>query len=158
MACILVLATATCTDLTRRMIPNALTVSTAVSGLAYHLLGLPTGEGVWFAVAGCGIGSLLLFAPYRLGWVGAGDVKLLAALGTWLGPAEIVRVFICATLAGGIMSVGWLIRHRRTARPKKEQAGSIAMRRSPRPAIQGLPYALAISGGYLAHLTWSALP
>ena len=87
LACIILLVTAGCTDLTRRIIPNGLIVAATVTGLIYHLLETPTiGHGFIVAVSGLLAGGSLLLLPYRLAWTGAGDVKLLAALGTWLGP------------------------------------------------------------------------
>ncbi len=48
-----------------------------------------------------------MFLPFfLLGGMGAGDVKLMAALGAWLGPAEAFAIAIYASLAGGVLALG----------------------------------------------------
>lgn len=100
------------TDLRQRRVPNYLTVPAALLGLAYHTLA-PGGHGILFALAGFVIGFLLLLLPWILGGGGMGDVKLLAALGTWLGPVMIlvafgVSAFVAAGLAAGVMGINTL--------------------------------------------------
>jgi prepilin peptidase CpaA len=73
-------------------IPNWLTVSAAVLGLAYHTAA-PAGIGPLWALVGFLVGFSLLFLPWMLGGGGMGDVKLLAALGIWLGPMWILVAF-----------------------------------------------------------------
>ena len=85
---------------------------TAVLGLAYHSLA-PQGQGVWFCLGGFLIGFMLLLLPWILGGGGMGDVKLLAALGAWLGPVMILIAFggsavIGLLLGGAVMFVNTL--------------------------------------------------
>lgn len=91
------------TDLRSRRIPNLLTFSAAVAGLGYHALA------GWSALAGSLGGlvlGLLLFLPiYLLRGMGAGDVKLLGALGAWLSPASIAWVAAYASIAGGVFAI-----------------------------------------------------
>jgi prepilin peptidase CpaA len=85
-------------DYRTRKIPNWLTVSAAVLGLVYHVF-TPGGMGPLTALAGFAIGFCLLLLPWLLGGGGMGDVKLLAALGAWLGP---VLILVSFGLAAGI--------------------------------------------------------
>ena len=96
-------ATAAVLDVRLHRIPNYLTVPAALLGFAYHTLA-PEGWG-WFAsLAGLGVGLALLVVPWLLGGGGAGDVKLLAALGAWLGPQLMLISFaISAVLAGAMV-------------------------------------------------------
>lgn len=152
-ACIALLLTAAYTDFSRRIIPNALIVAGVCSGLVYHLLAatsLP--QGFMTAISGLLAGGLLLIIPYGLSWTGAGDVKLLAALGTWLGPVATIKVFICATLVGGIMALTVTLRYG-FERPYRPRDNAEAGKHSGLPA-PGLPYALAMGGGYLLFLAW----
>jgi len=79
-------------DYRTRKIPNWLTVPAAAIGLAYHLLA-PAGQGPLLALGGFAIGFCLLILPWILGGGGMGDVKMLAALGVWLGPLGILVAF-----------------------------------------------------------------
>jgi prepilin peptidase CpaA len=51
------------------------------------------------------VGCALFLPWYILGGMGAGDVKLLAALGAWLGPRDALWLALCAGLAGGVFGV-----------------------------------------------------
>ncbi len=79
-------------DLRLHRIPNYITVPAALLGLAYHGL-MPGGFGLLSSLAGFAIGFGLLLLPWLLGGGGMGDVKLLAALGAWLGPLLILVAF-----------------------------------------------------------------
>jgi prepilin peptidase CpaA len=75
-----------------RRIPNWLTVPAAAMALLYHTLA-PHGIGPLLALAGFAVGFSLLLLPWLLGGGGMGDVKMLAALGAWLGPLGILIAF-----------------------------------------------------------------
>ncbi|HTN75944.1 MAG TPA: A24 family peptidase [Pirellulaceae bacterium] len=96
------------TDLRMRRVPNYLTVPAALLGLAYHTLA-PQGQGVLFALAGFAVGFALLILPWILGGGGMGDVKLLAALGTWLGPGLILVAFGGSAIIAAFMALAVII-------------------------------------------------
>jgi prepilin peptidase CpaA len=101
----LILASVACvTDVRSRRIPNVLTFGGAAAGLLFHAV-YPGGAGWIPAAEGWLVGAAFLFIPFALGGLGAGDVKLLAALGAWLGPAEIIRAAVYAALAGGVLAL-----------------------------------------------------
>jgi len=92
------------TDVQSRRIPNVLTFGAAAAALLVHgfvdgSAGLRTSVGGWF------LGTLLFLPFFALGGMGAGDVKLLAALGAWLGPRDTFWVAIYGSMAGGVMAV-----------------------------------------------------
>jgi prepilin peptidase CpaA len=66
-------------------------------------VGGPSGLGI--AAAGWLAGAALFFPFFALGGMGAGDVKLLAALAAWLGPAESVWLAMFAAAAGGVLGL-----------------------------------------------------
>src|SRR3954471_18021179 len=75
-------------DLRTRRIPNVLTFSAAGGALLFHLVSGGWNAAGW-SLAGYGAGLLLFFPLFALRGMGAGDVKLLAAVGAWLGPAQV---------------------------------------------------------------------
>ena len=70
-----------------RRVPNAVTMSLAGAGMLLAASGLGR-VGVMAALAGGLLGFALMLPGHFLGATGAGDVKLLSALGTLLGPVE----------------------------------------------------------------------
>jgi prepilin peptidase CpaA len=97
-------AAAAVIDLRTRRVPNVLTAAVAALGIA--VAGAGAGEfGAGAAVAGGLIGLALMLPAYVFGGTGGGDVKLLAALGTLLGPRRTVTAFIAMALAGGAIAI-----------------------------------------------------
>lgn len=99
------LATVACAwDLRTRRIPQVLTLGGALAGFVFH-----TASGGWNAgvasAAGWIVGLAIFFLPFALGGLGAGDVKLLGAIGAWLGPMNAVWVGLYAGVAGGILAL-----------------------------------------------------
>ena len=105
-----VLTLACIADLRNRRIPNVLTFSAAALGIAYHAAtgGWPA---VGSSVAGWLLGVALFFPMFALRGMGAGDVKLLAAVGAWLGPAEVAFVALATSIAGGVLAIGVALLH-----------------------------------------------
>ena len=100
------LAGAIC-DVRGARIPNWLTYGSLVAGLAARSFW------GWAGVKGGLIGLLagggIFFLLYLLGGMGGGDVKLMAAVGTWAGGAQTVVVLIASAIVGGVLAVGYMI-------------------------------------------------
>jgi prepilin peptidase CpaA len=105
-------AIAAFSDIRAFRIPNRLTLPLLATGLLYHLL---TGgvAGLWgsFLGAAFGFGALIVF--YALGGLCAGDVKLMAAVGAWLGFRVTLSVFLVSSLATGLYAIVLVIVSRR---------------------------------------------
>jgi prepilin peptidase CpaA len=101
-------------DLRWRRIPNLLTLPTLLAGLLWAGFS-HGGSGLLHATAGC----LLLAAPYLVLFLfaggGAGDVKLMAALGAWLGIADGAIALVAVLLCGVLMGLGYAWAHQRLA-------------------------------------------
>ena len=92
------------TDVWKFKVHNLLTLPLLLSGLAYH--GLAGGApGLAGGVLGALFGFGILIAFYAMGGVGAGDVKLMAAVGAWLGMPLTLYVFLASALAAGCYAV-----------------------------------------------------
>ena len=93
-------------------IPNLLTFPLCWTGLIFQ--SLITGWAGWqFGLTGVLVGFFILIGFYILGVMGAGDVKLLAACGAWIGPVMIVHVFFVAAIVTGMHSLAVLVWQRR---------------------------------------------
>lgn len=92
------------TDLRTRRIPNILTFGAALVGLVAHAaLDGPAGA---LTAAGGWLTGLIIFLPFfALGGMGGGDVKLLAALGAWLGPYQTLYLALYSGVAGGVLAI-----------------------------------------------------
>jgi prepilin peptidase CpaA len=99
---------AAATDVWSFKVYNALTLPVMLSGLVYH--GVIGGwSGLGHSVLGLAFGFTLLLLFYAMGGMGAGDVKLMAAIGAWLGMPLTFYVFIASALAGGVYAVVLLV-------------------------------------------------
>jgi prepilin peptidase CpaA len=145
-ALLALLVAASATDLRARRIPNVLVATGAILGLGLQAA-LPAGRGLFepSAPGSIGLGAALLagivllaagMLLWRAGLFGAGDAKLLAAVGPFVGPAGVLPVLLYTLLAGGLLAL----------------AGAAA-RATPalRTGAIRLPYALAIAGGALTY-------
>ena len=96
-------------DVRYRRIPNAFVLATLVGGLAINgiFAGLP---GVASSVAGCALGFVLMFMLHVFGAMGAGDVKLFAAIGAVTGAPLVLPTFMVVILTGGLLAIVSIIR------------------------------------------------
>ena len=98
------LAVATIIDLKTRRIPNVLTGGMIAVGLALAAAGA-SGISVPASIMGFCLGLALMMPGYLLGATGAGDVKLMAAVGALIGPALVINAFLGTAIAGGVLAV-----------------------------------------------------
>ena len=136
-------------DLRYRRIPNLLIVSGLSAGLLLNVWQVgASGGGMALIGALAGFGMLLPF--YMLRGVGAGDVKLLAALGAIVGPHALISIALYGAVVGGAMSLTALARQRQLSLAIGEILGQ---QRLPSSSGLKLPYGLAIASGvYLSLL------
>lgn len=108
-------AVASVIDLRTQRIPNLLTVGAALLGFAYH--GVVSGvTGLGWALAGWVAGALVFIVPFALRGLGGGDVKLLAALGAWLGVKDVFWLALYTGVAGGVLALLVALAHGYTRR------------------------------------------
>jgi prepilin peptidase CpaA len=158
------LAIATVFDVSSHRIPNWLVFSGALLGLAYHAFS-PYGTGVIASAGGLAVGLVSFMPLYLLRAMGAGDVKLMAMVGAYLGPASAFGAVVTVFIAGGVLALAAAIRNRALPRlyenlrfimadmSMKMLVGGAAAQVDAVPVSAGkLPYALAIATGTVLHI------
>lgn len=85
-------------------VPNWITFPMVASGFVYNLAANGWG-GLWIAFAGMCVGLLTLLPLYAVGGMGAGDVKLMAGMGAWLGWQVTLWAFVYTVVVGAVMAV-----------------------------------------------------
>jgi len=98
-------------DLRSRRVPNWLTLGITLIGLALATARL-SGVSLGAAFAGFLLGLAVMLPGHLIGATGAGDVKLLAALGTLLGPRAVFFAFVYSAIAGGVLAVAVAMQRR----------------------------------------------
>lgn len=109
-------------DWKSRRIPNWLTVSGFALGLGVNAV-ISGWSGIVKGLEGTGIGIGVLLIPVMLRGIGAGDLKLMASLGAFLGPWKLVSVLFVSIFIAGIMAVVEIVRKRRV----KETLGNLGL-------------------------------
>lgn len=101
-------------DVRTRRIPNQLVLMGSLTGLALNTF-LPAGAGFFSETAGAvgffaslggaAVGLATLLPLYAMGTMGAGDVKLMAMVGAFLGPEATIGAALLSLLAGGLLAI-----------------------------------------------------
>ena len=166
LALIPVLLLACAFDLRQRRIPNRLLALALIGALVLHLALAPASALLTTLLAGFGLGLLMFLPLYLLGGMAAGDVKLMATVGAFLGPALVFQAALATYVCGGVLALV-IVLLRRRARDAFANAGALlhplllrcygvrlAPAQTPAASVGGMPYALAITGGTLVVLWW----
>ena len=143
-------------DVRTRCIPNWLTVTGAVAGLALHFRQSDF-PGAFSSIAGLILGLGIFMALYLAGGMGAGDVKLFGAVGALVGPQRLLLIFVLTGLLGGIAAVVLSLSRGRlgsTVQRTGELLLDLSRARMPRTHEDPmrLPYGAVIAGGTLLSL------
>lgn len=151
------------TDLKNRRIYNKVLIPFLLAGLVANFLS-GSWQGLIESIKGLLVGLALLLIPFARGGIGGGDVKLLAVIGGIKGPAFVISAFLFGAVAGGILALILLAKHRRllaTFAGGLAAASNLLIRcgvvfrsagRREKEAEEPLhlPYSLAIGAGVLA--------
>ncbi len=106
--------TAAAIDFRTRRIPNVVSAATAALGITLAATGL-SGISIASSMVGFLVGLLLMLPGRFLGATGAGDVKLMGAVGAVLGIERMPLAFVCTAIAGGVLAIVVAIRRGRLA-------------------------------------------
>lgn len=150
-------------------VPNWLTYHFMVGGLAFACWSGGR-EAFLLSLAGVGVGLLTLLPLYAIGGMGAGDVKLMAGMGAWMGPALTLGAFVGTALVGGVLGLAMIVAsgemlhhwalfqtigHEILSIRNPSQLAQRASERKPRMTL--LPYGIPIAIGSIAFFAWMRL-
>jgi prepilin peptidase CpaA len=103
-----ILVIAATIDLRVQKIPNLLTFPTMILGLIYY--SITTGwNGLLFSREGLTLGIAIFIIPYLMGGMGAGDAKLMGAIGAIIGPKGVLLASLFTAIVGGIYALTILL-------------------------------------------------
>lgn len=147
-------------------IPNLISLLLLLIGIGYNVI-LTGASGLFWSLVGAFIGLILLLAPYLLGGTGAGDVKVLTALGALLGPMGIFQTFLYTAIFGGILAMlHYCFTHdirKKTAAGLNALVAYIYTRdysifsSNPSAIPQKFPYASVMALGFFAFVQWGPI-
>ena len=148
-------------------VPNWLTFPFIMTGWLYGLCsgGLP---GLGYSLLGTFVGMMLLLLLRNMGGMGAGDVKLLAGIGAWLGTVITLYAFAATTIVGAIMAIimvvwsGNWFKHYAMAfqilhewKTIRRPAAVAAIARERKPRMMLLPYGIPMAIGSIMYFAIS---
>lgn len=150
-------------------VPNWLTYPMVFAGLAYNAYAFGW-NGLGMALLGMVVGLLCLMPLYAVGGMGAGDVKLMAGVGAWLGWEVTAYSFVVTVVVGAVMAIGMVLQRNavikhwanaltiwnewRTIRDPR-QLSEIAAKRKPTMLL--LPYGIPICIGSIGYFCYAGL-
>jgi len=165
-ALIAILVAAAWIDVKSHRIPNSLVFVGIVFAVLYNGLNPPylRDNGWVLALSGLGIGFIAFLPFHMLKAMGAGDVKLMAMVGAFLGPWPTFEATLATGIAGGVLAIGfifWTGRVRQafhnvslvmSSNLLTAPAGQLDFSLSPNSSAGKLPYGVAIATGTIAFL------
>ncbi len=156
---LVLLVTAAVIDCRTYRIPNWLTMGGAMLGLAVNAF---TTEPGWLSsLGGLGLGLVLMLPLWLLRMLGAGDVKLMAMVGAFVGVPEIFGALLFSLIAGGVAAACFAIGRRKSLQMLRNVQETVvtsvvamsaghAPSLAAMPSIGKLPYAIGICAGCTA--------
>jgi prepilin peptidase CpaA len=150
-------------------VPNWLTFSLILSGWVVSTISYGW-QGLGWSLAGTAVGLALLLPAYAIGGMGAGDVKLLAGVGAWVGATITLYAFCVSAIVGGLIAIvmvlyrrAWshhyyqflTIWHEMATIRDPEQLSAIAAERKSSMLL--LPYGIPLAIGTIAYFAFTGM-
>lgn len=156
-------------------VPNKLTFPMIIGGwiwssISYGMAGEGWYIGLLWSLAGTAVGLLTLIPAMAIGGMGAGDVKMMAAIGAWVHCTITFYAFCLATVIGGVMAVAmillsghvrkhynqfWLIFTEIITIKNPDKLAEIAAQR--KPSMYLLPYGIPLAIGTILYFAWNRM-
>ena len=150
-------------------VPNWLTFPLIISGWAFSAISFGW-VGLGWSLVGTLVGLALLLPAYAIGGMGAGDVKLLAGVGAWIGTTATLYAFCVSAVAGGLIALvmviyrkAWkhhyyqflTIWHEMVTISDPEKLSTIAAERKSSMLL--LPYGIPLAIGTIAYFAYTGM-
>lgn len=150
-------------------VPNWITFPMVLTGLAFNAW-VGGWSGMQDGLLGMVVGLLTLLPLYAVGGMGAGDVKLMAGLGAWLGPAVAWHAFVVSVVVGAVMAIIMVLWRKSWSKhygnflmiavewmtvKNPKQLAEIAAERKPQMLL--LPYGIPICIGSIAYFFYAGM-
>lgn len=110
---LLLVTVAAINDIASRRIPNLLLLTGLIAALSLHAISPQPGKALLACLGGAIVGLLMFLPFYLTRGMAAGDVKMMATVGAFVGPAASLHIAILAWCAGGLMALALIIFRRR---------------------------------------------
>ena len=150
-------------------VPNWLTFHFVFAGLAYWSWQAGW-SGFGSSLAGAAVGLSVLMPLYAIGGMGAGDCKLYAGFGAWVGVSIVLSAFVVSVIVGGVIALGMIAwsgnfaKHWANAQTILEEIitirnpvklSELAAKRKPTMTL--LPYGIPLYIGSVAYCAWAGM-
>ncbi|HJS08833.1 MAG TPA: A24 family peptidase [Pirellulales bacterium] len=150
-------------------VPNWITFPMILSGWVFNTA-VSGWEGLGLSLLGTAVGLALLLPAYAIGGMGAGDVKLLAGVGAWVGSGVTFYAFCLSAIVGGVIAVAMVVCRRGWTRHKNQflmilneiatvgspsELATIAAERKSSMLL--LPYGIPIAIGTILYFFWAGM-
>jgi prepilin peptidase CpaA len=164
----LLVAIAAVNDLATRRIPNRLLLAGWALALPLHLLSPAPGSAILACMGGAATGLLVFLPLYMLRGTAAGDVKLMATVGAFVGPSAAFHIAMLSWCVGGVMAVCIVVKNGRVRRalanardllrPWLMRAAGLHAASEPLKdgSVGSMPYGVAIALGTMIALVGRA--
>jgi prepilin peptidase CpaA len=164
-----VLVVAAAIDGWKLKVPNWITFPLVVSGWVYSTVYFGWAGLAW-SLVGTAVGLGLLMPAYAIGGMGAGDVKLLAGVGAWIGGTDTFYAFCVSAILGGVIALAMIVVRRQWARHYAQFFGILteilvvrnadnlsAIAAQRKSSMLLLPYGIPIAIGTIAYFIWNGM-
>jgi prepilin peptidase CpaA len=150
-------------------VPNWITFPMVLTGVVYNTW-VGGWNGLQEGLLGMVVGLATLLPLYAVGGMGAGDVKLMAGLGAWLGPHVAWNAFVVSVVVGAVMAVGMVLWRKSWVQhytnflmiavewmtvKNPRELSRIAQERKPQMLL--LPYGIPICIGSIAYFLYAGM-
>jgi prepilin peptidase CpaA len=151
-------------DVRRGRIPNRITFL-GFAAAVFHAAWMAGFDGLLSALAGAAVGLAVLAIPFAMGWLGAGDVKAMMALGAFFGVSALPSLLWWVTMVGGVFALSTLVVDGELLEVGRRWRRSLELSLIARrpwyvapaagsTAAAGLPFGIAIALGVAASQVW----